>query len=226
VQAHNYIHTTKLLITNTFFGEYPGYWDGSLWSTTTPSITMLGERRLNNLWWILEDVLKQHIPGDFIETGVWRGAALLFLFFHPQSTTQSLSCATNRRGCVVGCHTVPSVWPVSQVIHARTYMHQPTKLALITPHFLFSRKVWLADSFQGIPPVDTARFPADAAHEGMDKLEVLHDNDINTVKGHFKKLNLLNDNIEWLGRFHDGDVCVCDVFKPEVVACDVGRGVL
>lgn len=86
---------------------------------------------------------------------------------------------------------------------------QPTKLALITPHCLFSRKVWLADSFQGIPPVDTARFPADAAHEGMDKLEVLHDNDINTVKGHFKKLNLLNDNIEWLGRLHDGDGAVC-----------------
>jgi hypothetical protein len=99
-------------------------------------------------------------------------------------------------------------------------------LALITPHCLFSRKVWLADSFQGIPPVDTARFPADAAHEGMDKLEVLHDNNIDAVKGHFKKLNLLNDNIEWLGRLHDGDGAVCDVFKPEIAACDVGRGLL
>lgn len=84
MQAHNYIFTTKLVITNTFFEAYPGYLDGSEWPKDSPSITMIGERRLNNLWWILEDALKQHVPGDFIETGVWHGSALL-LFVLPQS---------------------------------------------------------------------------------------------------------------------------------------------
>jgi hypothetical protein len=59
--------------------------------------------------------------------------------------------------------------------------------------------VWLADSFEGIPPVNTDKFPADAAHHGADKLPILANNNIETVKQHFQKLNLLNDNIEWLG---------------------------
>ena len=39
--------------------------------------TMIGNR-LDNLQFCVEDVLKNNIPGDMIETGVWRGGACIF----------------------------------------------------------------------------------------------------------------------------------------------------
>ena len=39
--------------------------------------TMIGLRRLDNLHQCVRDVLQKGIPGDFIETGVWRGGATI-----------------------------------------------------------------------------------------------------------------------------------------------------
>lgn len=41
--------------------------------------TMVGVRRLQSLRACVDDVLKQGIPGDFIEAGVWRGGAALLM---------------------------------------------------------------------------------------------------------------------------------------------------
>jgi hypothetical protein len=41
--------------------------------------TMIGLTRLNNLQSCIEQVLADGIPGDFIETGVWRGGACIFM---------------------------------------------------------------------------------------------------------------------------------------------------
>jgi hypothetical protein len=41
--------------------------------------TMIGLERLNNLQHCIEDVLLRQIPGDLIETGVWRGGASIFM---------------------------------------------------------------------------------------------------------------------------------------------------
>lgn len=41
--------------------------------------TMIGLARLQNIQWCVEDVLAHHIPGDLIETGVWRGGAAIFM---------------------------------------------------------------------------------------------------------------------------------------------------
>ena len=41
--------------------------------------TMIGMKRLDNLQYCLEQVLKDNIPGDLIETGVWRGGACIFM---------------------------------------------------------------------------------------------------------------------------------------------------
>lgn len=41
--------------------------------------TMIGLRRLDNLQQCVEDVLKNQVPGDLIETGVWRGGAAIFM---------------------------------------------------------------------------------------------------------------------------------------------------
>ncbi len=40
--------------------------------------SMIGRKRMSNLRAMLEHVIAQDIPGDFIETGVWRGGACIF----------------------------------------------------------------------------------------------------------------------------------------------------
>jgi O-methyltransferase len=40
---------------------------------------MIGLRRLDNIQACLTDVLAQDVPGDLIETGVWRGGATIFM---------------------------------------------------------------------------------------------------------------------------------------------------
>ncbi|GAA1295021.1 TylF/MycF/NovP-related O-methyltransferase [Saccharothrix xinjiangensis] len=44
----------------------------------TVAHTMIGLKRLDNLQHCLETVIRENIPGDFIETGVWRGGACIF----------------------------------------------------------------------------------------------------------------------------------------------------
>jgi len=41
--------------------------------------TMIGMKRLNNLQFCVNDVIKNKIEGDLIETGVWRGGACIFM---------------------------------------------------------------------------------------------------------------------------------------------------
>lgn len=41
--------------------------------------TMIGMKRLDNLQYCVETVIAEKIPGDLIETGVWRGGAAIFM---------------------------------------------------------------------------------------------------------------------------------------------------
>jgi len=41
--------------------------------------TMIGLKRLNNIQHCFEEVVKNNVAGDFIETGVWRGGAVIFM---------------------------------------------------------------------------------------------------------------------------------------------------
>lgn len=40
---------------------------------------MIGLKRLDNLQYCIETVIRENIPGDLIETGVWRGGACIFM---------------------------------------------------------------------------------------------------------------------------------------------------
>ena len=41
--------------------------------------TMIGRKRLDNLQYCMETVLDDGVPGDFLEAGVWRGGACIFM---------------------------------------------------------------------------------------------------------------------------------------------------
>ncbi len=41
--------------------------------------TMIGWKRLENIQHCMEDILARNVPGDLIETGVWRGGATIFM---------------------------------------------------------------------------------------------------------------------------------------------------
>ncbi|MBF0160590.1 MAG: class I SAM-dependent methyltransferase [Magnetococcales bacterium] len=41
--------------------------------------SMIGIKRLDNIQWAVEHCMKANIPGDFIETGVWRGGAVILM---------------------------------------------------------------------------------------------------------------------------------------------------
>ena len=56
------------------------------------AITMIGYLRLDNLQYCVEEVLKENIPGDLIETGVWKGGAVIFM-----ATLLKIHGATNRK---------------------------------------------------------------------------------------------------------------------------------
>jgi O-methyltransferase len=50
--------------------------DGEDWPVLAHS--MVGDARLRNVQELLEKVIEDNIPGDFIETGVWRGGTCIF----------------------------------------------------------------------------------------------------------------------------------------------------
>jgi len=68
-------------------GRGPRAWDRTLARTEREfgldwpehAETMAGLRRLDNVRTLVEDVLERGVPGDLIETGVWRGGTTIFM---------------------------------------------------------------------------------------------------------------------------------------------------
>ena len=116
--------------------------------------SMIGLARMENIQHCVETVLRDEVPGDLIETGVWRGGATIFM-----------------RG-------------------------------ILKAYGDTSRNVWAADSFQGLPPPDPARFPADAG-------DTFHEQGglavgVEQVKHNFERYGLLDDQVKFLvGWFKD-----------------------
>ena len=50
---------------------------GRWWPTS--ALSMIGEKRMNNIQFCVEDAIRNGIDGDLIETGVWRGGAVIFM---------------------------------------------------------------------------------------------------------------------------------------------------
>jgi Macrocin-O-methyltransferase (TylF) len=116
--AELYLNLLKLTLTGIIQGDPPisvswrpesvyderRRWEGRDWPLHAH--TMIGMKRLDNLQYCTETVIGQGIPGDFIETGVWRGGACIFM-----------------RGVLAAYQEL-------------------------------GRRVWVADSFSGFPPLN------------------------------------------------------------------------
>lgn len=83
-----YLELIKRVLTNTLFDGEPNtdqeselhYVQGFIQHYINgPAISMLPIARIDNLRTCVEDVIARGVPGDLIETGVWRGGATIFM---------------------------------------------------------------------------------------------------------------------------------------------------
>lgn len=116
--------------------------------------TMIGVARMRNLRMVLTQALDDGVPGDFIETGVWRGGACIYA------------------------------------------------KGIFEAHGAKDRRVFVADSFRGLPPPDMQANPADSGdlHHTVDELAVSRE----AVSDNFRRYGLLDENVVFLeGWFKD-----------------------
>jgi len=117
--------------------------------------TMIGLKRLNNIQYCVENVIKNQVEGDLIETGVWRGGACIFM------------------------------------------------KAILAAYGITDRRVFVADSFEGLPKPDLINYPQDRESKFHEKKSVLAISK-EEVEGNFKAYGLLDEQVVFLkGWFKD-----------------------
>lgn len=132
--------------------------------------TMVGLHRLRNLRRCIADVIRDKVPGDLIETGVWRGGACIYM----------------RANLVV--------------------------------HDVKDRRVWVADSFEGLPPPDLQNFPIDAP-DGLHRVKLLAVS-LEEVKNNFKKYNMLDDQVVFLKGFFRDTLAAAPIERLAIMRLD------
>lgn len=134
--------------------------------------TMIGEKRLTNIEECFLDVVADKVEGDFIETGVWRGGATIFM---------AGLCAA----------------------HLATYGEK--------------RKVYVADSFEGLPPPDP-KYKHDIGdpHHTIKLLAI----DLPTVQGNFAKYGLLSDQVVFVKGFFEHSLAKAEIGKLAILRLD------
>jgi O-methyltransferase len=116
--------------------------------------TMVGVDRLHNLRDLAQAALDDNIPGDFIETGVWRGGCCILL-----------------RG-------------------------------ILAANGVRARKIYVADSFKGVPPPQPELYPADRGDTLYRHSELAVP--LDAVKANFARYGLLDDQVVFVeGLFSD-----------------------
>ena len=156
-QRELYLDLLVKILTNVIYGDpsmFPGQsgFDPKLRDIGQdwPSLghTMVGVARLKNLKQLTQRTIDECIPGDYIETGVWRGG-----------------CCILMRG-------------------------------ILAANAIANRKVYVADSFAGLPPPNPERYPADAGdtHYMAEQLAI----SLEQVRANFAKYGLLDDQVVFL----------------------------
>jgi hypothetical protein len=125
--------------------------EGKDWPSQAHS--MIGGKRMHNLRTLCEDLLNRDIPGDFIETGVWRGGACIMM------------------------------------------------QAILRAYGVTGRRVFVCDSFEGLPSPNSAIYPADAGdtHSTIETLKI----SLEEVKENFERYGLRDGAVFVKGWFKD-----------------------
>jgi O-methyltransferase/8-demethyl-8-(2,3-dimethoxy-alpha-L-rhamnosyl)tetracenomycin-C 4'-O-methyltransferase len=113
--------------------------------------TMAGVKRLESLRALTQRTLDESIPGDFIETGVWRGG-----------------CCILMRG-------------------------------VLAANLISDRRIYVADSFAGLPPADAAAYPADRGFD-LDRYPQLAV-PLEEVRKNFARYDLLDEQVVFIKGF-------------------------
>lgn len=118
------------------------------------AFTMIGAVRMRNLRTLMETVLTNGVPGDFIETGVWRGGACIYM------------------------RAILAAWGDE------------------------TRRVFVADSFQGLPRPNPRLYPVDAGDRHYTHEDLIAP--LDQVKANFARFGLLDERVVFLpGWFKD-----------------------
>lgn len=149
-----YFDLIKKVIVNTIY-EDPGINGGyekknRLIGCDYPTLahTMIGMKRLDNIQYCLQQVIINNVPGDCMETGVWRGGACILM------------------------------------------------RAMLKAYGETTRKVWVADSFEGVPPPNAEKYPKDRGLN-LHKIAFLSVS-MEDVQNNFKKYDLLDSQVVFL----------------------------
>lgn len=156
------------------FGDHPDFeldkrLEGVDWPVTAH--TMIGMKRLDNLQHCIENVLADGVSGDFIETGVWRGGACIFM-----------------RG-------------------------------MLAAHQVTDRRVWVADSFQGLPATPADGHPVDQRIELDSYNDVLAISE-DTVRANFARYGLLDDQVAFLPGWFSDSLPTAPIDKLAIMRLD------
>jgi hypothetical protein len=162
-----YLDLLKRSLTNTIFATEPDIDDDEFRFTMervthyvdSDAVSMIPLGRFDNIKNCVEDILRNRIPGDLIEAGVWRGGAAIFM-----------------RG-------------------------------VLKAYGIRDRRVWAADSFEGLPEPDPELFPLEAKVQSGPVIQEAYHNlsvSLEDVKRNFEAYGLMDDQVQFLkGWFKD-----------------------
>lgn len=132
--------------------------------------TMIGLKRLDNLQQCIESVLNEKIEGDFIETGVWRGGACIFM------------------------------------------------RAVLAAYGIEDRKVFVADSFEGLPKPDEIKYPIDKGDKHFNKTFLVVSKE--EVENNFRKYGMLDDQVVFLKGWFNETLPKAPITKLSILRLD------
>jgi O-methyltransferase len=136
----------------------------------SPAHSMVGLLRLENVRELAQRAIDEGTPGDFIETGVWRGG-----------------CCILMRG-------------------------------VMAANLATDRKIYVADSFQGLPPPNQAVFPRDsgASWHTLPELAV----SLDEVRANFNRYGLLDDQVVFVKGFFSDTLPTLDTGRFALIRLD------
>lgn len=143
--------------------------------------TMVGVRRLQTLEQLIVNITDQQLPGDIVETGVWRGGASVYAMAVLRAYVFSVSLIKNRKE--KGSQTNREI--------TRASLFPKGESTAMKMSDISNRRVYLCDSFAGLPPGKKQLHAGDVGWNGLTYLSVSD----GEVLQHIQEFNLLDPRL-------------------------------